>query len=46
MNMDAKLLNKIFSSEFSNIFKGTYTAMMWVLSQGYKDGSGSAIQSM
>ena len=45
MNIDAKILNKILQSGSNNTLKRSYT-MTWALSQGCKDSSISANQSM
>ena len=46
MNIDAKILNKILQSESNNTLKRSYTMTKWALSQGCKDSSISANQSM
>ena len=48
MNIDAKILNKILEikSESNNTLKRSYTMTKWALSQGCKDSSISANQSM
>ena len=46
MNIDAKILNKILVIESNNTLKRSYTMTKWALSQGYKDSSISANQSM
>ena len=39
MNIDAKILNKILQTEFSNTSKSSYTMIKLGLSQGCKDSS-------
>ena len=39
MNIDAKILNKIFATEFSNTSKGSYTMIKLGLFQGCKNSS-------
>ena len=46
MNIDAKILNRILATEFSNTSKSSYTMTKWALSQGCKDSSISTHQSM
>ena len=46
MNIDAKTLNKILWALSYNILKRSYTMTKWTLSQGCKDSSISANQSM
>ena len=46
MNIDAKVLNKILATESNNTLKGSYTMIKWDLSQGCKDSSIYANQSM
>ena len=49
MNIDAKILNKILAikqSESNHTLKRSYTMPKWALSQGCKDSSISANQSM
>ena len=46
MNIDAKVLNKILQSESNNTLKRSYTMTKWALSQGCKDSSIFANQSM
>ena len=45
MNIDEKILNKILS-ESNNTLKRSYTMTKWALSQGCKDSSIFANQSM
>ena len=46
MNIDAKILNKILQTEFSNTSKSSYTVIKLGLFQGYKDSSIHGNQSM
>ena len=46
MNIDAKILKKFQQSESNNTLKRSYTMTKWALSQGSKDSSISANQSM
>ena len=46
MNIDAKILNKILAMRSNNTLKRSYTMTKWALSQGCKDSSISANQSM
>ena len=46
MNIDAKILNKILATKSSNTLKGSYTKTKWDLTQGCKDSSIYANQSM
>ena len=46
MNIDAKILNKILAAESNKILKRSYIMTKWVLSQGCKDFSIFANQSM
>ena len=46
MNIDAKVLNKILEAESNNILKRSYIMTKWALSQGCKDSSVFANQSM
>jgi len=46
MNKDAKMLNKILVIRIQQHIKRSYTMTKWALSQGYKDSSISANQSM
>ena len=46
MNIDAKILNKILAVRIHNTLKRSYTMTKWALSQGCKDSSISANQSM
>ena len=46
MNIDAKILNKILQTESNNALKGSYTMIKWDLSQGCKDSSIYANQSL
>ena len=46
MNIDAKILNKILVTESNNTLKRSYIMTKWALSQGCKDYSISANQSM
>ena len=46
MNIDAKTLNKFWQTESNNTLKRSYIMTKWALSQGCKDSSISANQSM
>ena len=46
MNIDVKILNKIFATEFSNTSKSSYTTIKLGLFQECKDSSIYANQSM
>ena len=46
MNIDTKFVNKILASKSNNTLKGSYTMSKWDLSQGCKDFSISANQSL
>ena len=46
MNIDAKILNKIFATEFNNTLKSSYTTIKLGLFQECKDFSIYANQSM
>ena len=46
MNIDAKILNKILATEFSNTSKSSYTMIKLGLFQGFKDSSKYTNQSM
>ena len=46
MNIDVKILNKIFATEFSNTSKSSYTTIKLGLFQECKDASIYANQSM
>ena len=46
MNIDAKILNKILATKANNTLKGSFTMIRWGLSQGCKDTSIYANQSM
>ena len=46
MNIDAKILNRILATEFSNTSKSSYTMIKLGLFQGFKDSSIYANQSM
>ena len=46
MSIDAKILTKYLQTESNNILKGSYTMIKWDLSQGCKDSSIYANQSM
>ena len=46
MNIDANILNKILANKSNNIFKGSHIMIKWALSQGCKDSSIFANQSM
>ena len=46
MNTDAKILNKILQTESNSTLKGSYSMIKWGLSQGCKDSSIYANQSM
>ena len=46
MNIDAKILNKILQTEFSNTSKSSYTVIKLGLFQGYKGSSIYANQSV
>ena len=46
MNIDAKILNKIFATEFSNTLKSSHNMIKLGLFQGCKDSSVHANQSM
>ena len=46
MNIDAKILNKILATKANNTLKGSFTMIRWGLSQGCKDTSRYANQSM
>ena len=46
MNIDAKILNKILAIRIQNTLKRPYIMTKWALSQGCKDSSISANQSM
>ena len=39
MNIDAKILNKIFQTTSRNTLKTSYTMIKWDSSQGCKDGT-------
>ena len=46
MNIDAKILNKILATEFSNTSKSSYTMIKLGLFQGFKGSSKYTNQSM
>ena len=46
MNTDAKILNKILATKYSNILKRLYAMIKWASSQGHRDGSTYANQLM
>ena len=46
MNIDAKILNKVWQIEFNSVLKRSYIMTKWALSQGCKDSSIFTNQSM
>ena len=46
MKIDVKILNKILATVSNNLLKRSYTMIKWDSSQGCKDFSTSANQSM